>query len=86
MDFQHYCIADGPMMRDVDSAAFVMRHLLVEGMWQSDGLAPLPWRNEVRLALINTDCWKVQPLYFLLHRSSLVFGKGLHFGVQRQEA
>ena len=42
--------AFGPITPDVDTAAFILKHLLVHELYKEDSrLAPVPWRDQVSL-------------------------------------
>ena len=51
--FNSVAPAFGPITPDVDTAAFILKHLLVDELYKEDRrIAPVPWRDQVKSAIL----------------------------------
>ena len=55
--------AFGPIAPDVDTAALILKHLLVDELYKEDSrLAPVPWRDQVSLD-VSFSRFRVQIIF-----------------------
>ena len=53
--FNSVAPAFGPIAPDVDTAAFILKHVLVDELYKEDRrIAPVPWQDQVKLAILNS--------------------------------